>query len=213
MSRDHVPPKVLFPTSLRPGLQLLRKLPAHRECNGSFSDDEEYFRAKILMMSERTEGAEAQLRDFLDSVPKSLSLAKRLAGDLTNTTPAGLTLPAGVIGMNYDGTRTDRVVWKIARGLAFRHYGELLPSAPKPSATIGLLQGPQFLRLLKGHEYFQHVRKVVVSREAFSYAYGTERGEGAHLTVFFLEFLSAVVGYAIFHNTDCECPSCADRTK
>ena len=72
---DHVIPKGLYPESIRSNSPQLLTVPACRECNESFSDDEEHFRNVITVMGEAS-GAVKEL--FNDKVHKSFVTGKSL---------------------------------------------------------------------------------------------------------------------------------------
>ena len=118
-TKDHVPPKCLFPKSVR---QNLIRVPACEQCNNSAKLDDEYFRAVVSMASEDPDAiAIWKQRVFKRSSP---SFKARLIGSLR---PAELRSEAGLHlryghSMKLEKQRIEDVVIRIVRGLLWFHY-------------------------------------------------------------------------------------------
>ena len=131
VTKDHIPPKNLFP---RPRPSNLITVPCCQHCREGWSDDDEYFRA-ILLSSELTEShveAKKATEAFLRSLqrPQHGRFLRMLASNITSanvyTTKARLYIGRHPI-MVYDRNRVDRVTSRIVRGLFFKRTGCVFP--------------------------------------------------------------------------------------
>lgn len=104
--------------------------PACRECNNSFSDDEELFRALVTsgMAYETTSG-----RHIWDKrVRPSLQQNRRGFKTLLRKLVTAVKLPSGTaLGLEFEPGRINRVLSKIAKGLYYIDRGEPLPNNVK----------------------------------------------------------------------------------
>ena len=130
-SKDHCPPRALFPpeTRQRHNLSQLITIPVHKDCNASYSPDEEYFIATLVPFASGSEAGDAIYKQFFENSrkdKKKRKLAKKILRQF-DPRPSGLHLPAGRVIMRQDGTRVARVAWKIVRGLYFHHHSAILP--------------------------------------------------------------------------------------
>jgi len=120
LTRDHVPPKCLFPKSSR---QNLIRVPACEPCNNSAKLDDEYFRAVVSMGSEDP----VAIAVWKQGVTKraSPSFKSRLLRSLRPAellrTPAGIYLRDGH-SLKLEKQRIEDVVIRIVRGLLWFHY-------------------------------------------------------------------------------------------
>jgi len=123
-SRDHVPPKCLFP---RPRPNDLITVPCCAKCNSSASKDEEYFLAVYMIGDAGVSDAGKKLwkQKLRRMYQKNTGLRQRIAGSLIKVrmrTAGGLYLGArDAIQLDHD--RLDAVVKKIVRGLYFHEFG------------------------------------------------------------------------------------------
>lgn len=119
LTKDHVPPKCLFPKSAR---QNLIRVPACEPCNNSAKLDDEYFRAVVSMGSEDPDAIAIWKQGvFKRSSP---SFKARLVSSLR---PAELRSEAGLHlryghSMKLEKQRVEDVVIRIVRGLLWFHY-------------------------------------------------------------------------------------------
>jgi hypothetical protein len=115
---DHVPPKALFP---KPRPSNLITVPCCATCNGSYSLDEEYFRNNISMVSDYRHAEQVW-----KTTKRSLSYSPGLQRDLlTRISPVRIGTH-NLARLDFDASRTDRVLVKIARGLVYHHSGHRL---------------------------------------------------------------------------------------
>lgn len=123
--REHAVPRGLF--AVLP--DNLITVPAHRECNGSYSDDEEFFRVWLASASyEHPEARQlwtSRVRPGLAARPAfQAGLRQRMfPGEVR--TREGLYLGT-VNGMLAERARIDRVIEKMVRGLHRHHAGRRL---------------------------------------------------------------------------------------
>lgn len=118
-TRDHVPPKSIFPKSLRKNLITV---PACETCNNSSKLDDEYFRAVVTMASEDPNAVSV----WKQGVFKRASPAFR-SRLLNSLRPAELRSPAGLHlryghSLKLENTRIKGVVIRIVRGLLWHHH-------------------------------------------------------------------------------------------
>lgn len=123
LTRDHVPPKLLFP---KPRPSDLVTVPACEECNNGATLDDAYFRLKV------------SLREGAGEHPDSEVIWKRALEGLTEPEQAGFLelfrndLREGSKshphGVTVDTPRILRVASRSARGLFFHEVGRRLPA-------------------------------------------------------------------------------------
>jgi len=130
VSRDHIPPRNLFPPP-RPGN--LITVPACGKCNGGASSDDEYFRLAIttgLDPEKCASGFDLSIEAIHKlGVPEKIGFAKKMLSARRKVpviTPAGLYMEAGVLDI--DPARLQRVISRVIRGLFFHHLSHRLPS-------------------------------------------------------------------------------------
>lgn len=122
LTKDHVPPKCLFPKPRGPQITV----PACKACNQSFKKDDEYFAMAIAVESYVDHPSafqvwEQSLRPMIlqgQGLRRMLS-ASILDGDVV--TPTGVYLPDRK-AIRFKKSRILRVVKRIVRGLLWHHY-------------------------------------------------------------------------------------------
>jgi hypothetical protein len=121
MSRDHIPPRKLFP---QPWTDDLITVAACGDCNNQSSADDEYF-IWMVTMSAKAVGHEAvkarQQRLSMHASDRRRRMATNVLKATRRvevTTPAGLYL-GHATGYNVDLVRVNRVLERIVRGLYF----------------------------------------------------------------------------------------------
>jgi len=127
-TKDHVIPRCLFPTPPPPNLITL---PCHSKCQEKYAKDEEYFRTHISVISNLGENANARevwkkaLRGLKQRPHQRTDLINRL-DDVDIQTPGGLYIGKAK-EVKFSAKRTNRILYKIARGLFTFHTGKILP--------------------------------------------------------------------------------------
>lgn len=131
LTMEHFAPKGLWEKKRRP--KGTKTLPAHKNCNAMYSDDNEYFRDVLVLESgaERNEGArrvrEGAIRRKLETRVGSLAKTLKNARVRRVRTPAGLELgeqPA----FEVDLERVERVLCNIIKGIYYVSQKKPLPS-------------------------------------------------------------------------------------
>ena len=134
-TRDHVPPRILFP---EPRPSDLITVPSCRSCNETASMDDEFFRDIVTGRIESSGHPEAQkvfesvIRSF--QRPEARGLTKRFLNSLIEVdmySEGGIYIGQGV-GYRFDqteGDRLDSVAARIVRGLYFHTFGVRLPDS------------------------------------------------------------------------------------
>lgn len=123
-SDDHVPPKQFYPKEIRKSENLnLQLVPSHKQCNNCFKDDEEYFYASLYPLVDKynPDMACRVFRDFARRCqrPQLRAMIRRILSHASGTTKGGIHLPEGIVEINVDLCRIQRIAGKIARGALF----------------------------------------------------------------------------------------------
>lgn len=131
-TRDHVPPKLLFPKQIRQEENLnLQFAPAHKKCNNDHKDDEDYFYNSLypLVANSNPAMAQAIFRDFLRRCqkPQSRAMLRGIFAKASEISKGGIILPAPKIEVNVDLYRVQRTAGKIARGVLFLATERYIP--------------------------------------------------------------------------------------
>ena len=129
-TRDHVPPKCLFP---KPRPLNLVTVPACPTCNQSFKLDDEYFRLMIAGEAAYSDQAATKIWTERVMLNTGAGLRKSLLSQAQlydRRTPGGLYLGKG-IKVGFDSRRIRRVVERIAVGLMWHHYRQRLSPGAK----------------------------------------------------------------------------------
>lgn len=130
VTRDHIPPKNLFPS---PRPHNLIAVPSCLKCNQSSSKDDEYFRLVLALRDDTAD--HPAVREILPSVRRALSNPKKYRftrAFLRTFSEADIQTPAGIyIGKRpaykVDLNRLERVARRTAIGLFFHRRGLRLP--------------------------------------------------------------------------------------
>jgi hypothetical protein len=130
-TRDHIPPKCLYPESIRPGLNLIT-VPSCPECNNELSGDEEHFRNLIVTGG----GRNLIVDELFKKVLRGLERAKgnyKLKDMLAAIKKQKLKIGGGKEKESYiiyphKDRAFCRVMRKIGRGLFYHHMHFSLPS-------------------------------------------------------------------------------------
>ena len=129
---DHVPPAQIYASGLRTQdiAKNLFTLPAHKDCNKQYQRDEDYFVQSIGPLAYGSQAGTALWKDLSGRIQRTESqgLAMKVYHEFQFRSPGGIHAPSGKVFKLYDGERVRCVLWKITRGLYFKHYGRFLPS-------------------------------------------------------------------------------------
>lgn len=137
-TRDHVPPRSLFPTPPPPNLITV---PACAECHVAFNLDDEYFKLMIGMkreISQHPDGhhlAASVIRGL--QRPEGRPFAVAVARTMKNvqlTTPNGLFLGT-TGGFKPDFRRMETFAGRVVRGLYYKEFGQPLPPSHELKVT------------------------------------------------------------------------------
>ena len=184
LTRDHVPPKSLFP---KPRTSDLITVPCCEECRRGWSKDDEYFCSVIVNAASAYKVTEGLQLDSFGADTQSLMEHKMLDSyarpqakgylhkvvdemiDLTVTTPEGIYLPH-LSGFKPNDGSFNRVAGRIVRGLFFREKGSPVPKDYRVDVAAfqgGLDSGMDELRekLLE----FPPTQKRAIQRGNFQY--------------------------------------------
>lgn len=124
LTKDHIPPKNLFP---RPRPNNLITVPSCVDCNHQSSMDDEYFRMIISTRREVSKHSGAQR--LWPAIHRSLLKQQKL--DLRDLIfQAGPTMGQT---LDIDLKRIDKVVIRITKGILFREEGRYFPESYKVS--------------------------------------------------------------------------------
>ena len=134
VTRDHIPPKNLFPS---PRPSDLITVPCCFSCHEGWSDDDEYFRAMILS-SELTEShpdAVKATETFLQSLrrPQHEKFLSQIWSSMhyyVNVYTKSKLYLGVRPAIKYERDRMDRVITRIVRGLFFKETGNVFPGTP-----------------------------------------------------------------------------------
>jgi len=130
LSYDHVPPVAFYPKDIRAGLNL-QVAPSHKKCNEDYRKDEEYFQHAFIIevLNQRPPITSHLERDFLRRAekPQTPAMIRRILKGVSNITPGGIHLPSGILQVEIDRLRIERIVLKIARGLFYIENKNFVP--------------------------------------------------------------------------------------
>jgi len=131
-SDEHLPPKQFFPKEIRiqENLNLLT-IPSHRECNESYSKDEEYFYLSLYPIVRESKSpisdvVHSDLKNKTKKEPQK-RFVRTLLKNFSTRTEGGVYLPKGKYEYSIDECRNQKVILKITQGLFFHHNQMFLP--------------------------------------------------------------------------------------
>jgi hypothetical protein len=213
-NRDHVPPRRIFPRQIRINLRAdLLTLRTHVACQSAYAADEEYFFNTLLPNALESSVGPMLAEDFKhliahDKVAKKLSETVRRQFE---DRPSGLVLPRGMVVQRVTGSRLQRIVWKIVRGLFAIEYERFLPEdTPRHIDIIGPLDRdvpdyvkPMIGRPRKGHTLSCFGYSILHSSEIPDWA------EPFPLHVFLIELWERFALAVAFHDPSCGCTKCS----
>ncbi|OAI51910.1 hypothetical protein AYO44_16840 [Planctomycetaceae bacterium SCGC AG-212-F19] len=132
LSDEHVPALQFYPKSIRPELRSrLWKVPSHRRCNGSYQKDEDYFyhRCYPLVGVQNESMGNVILNDIgrRAKKPQSKAIIRQMLKECRQVSPGGIILPPGMIRVEYDVRRIQRVALKVGQCLFYRDHQRFMP--------------------------------------------------------------------------------------
>ena len=212
-TRDHLPPAAFFPKSLRKQgvFQNLDTLPTHYGCNNTHKEDEEYVaRAMALFVGDQTSMGNALLQEFVNQLKKEPGKASVTGGIMDSVSekhPSGISVPPSKLVVQVDALKLQNVMWKIARGIFFKHFDSVLP---EDKDFYIQYYPPPDVQLPEQVEKFLGLSPTVRTSnpKVFIYKYGLFNQQGiiAHLMFFF--FWDCFIVYILFHAFECKCEDC-----
>lgn len=194
-SMDHVPPKLLLESSFPSVPPNRPTVPACRDCNNEYSDDEEYFRTIL---------AHVAVKPYMSSKvgPDGVvdrALRKHSPGQAQELLNSIVVSEEGLPMLEPDRDRLRRVVRKIAAGLTFLEYSTRIH--PGRLSAAGLVHLPSRdpravgLRGRSHTEAFEPMQWTDVQPNVFSYVFVRNAGTSHDLTCI-MEFHREFWGYA-----------------
>lgn len=122
LTKDHVPPKRLFPKPRGPQVTV----PACNTCNQSFKKDDEYFAMAVALEAyvEHPSAFQVWEQSLRPMILRGQGLKRMLSQNILENnvvTPAGVYLPDRK-AIRFRKDRILRVVTRIVRGLIWNHY-------------------------------------------------------------------------------------------
>lgn len=167
-TRDHVPPKGIFPPP-RPGD--LITVPACLGCNQATSGDDEDFRARLSLAV----GVDSPLKEaFWEEARRTIKHNNRLKmGLVESTRDVWVKSPGGIIvdkGLTFGWPKEsrERVILKITKGLYYHHLGEPIGKGAEIEFSRPSQHGiPEVLQ-----DLMEYLNVIHIGDGQFSYAYG-----------------------------------------
>lgn len=213
-TRDHIPAKQIFPTRIRKKFNLsnLVSLPACKDCNEKYQQDEDYFFQTIGAVDDGNDILKEVWYDISERLkkPECLKLNLQVLNQFTDDvrTPGGINIP-NAVAMQYKTARIDRVIWKITRGLYFIKFGKVLRADKQYTVNYihgektGLDEKPvtQLWSVVRTQEEHGAYGRV------FSFKCLVIPGKKM-ITAWGLLFWDRHLFMIIHHNPDCNCDKC-----
>lgn len=212
---DHYPPKQFFPARViagNPNPQF-KTHRVHSACNFAYKADEDYFVQTFMPFVRGTDAGNALYDQALATYRSghNTGLVRRVLGQIERN-PSGLVLPAGKSVMRFDRPRTDRVLWKVVRGLFFEHYETALPEAYAVYIENVVGDGAQppkhFHMFMLQPDNAPHGRYPDVFSYRFKEFKSTDE-QNEHTHYFALRCWDKFLFTVYFHDLQCPCVQCA----
>jgi len=138
ISKDHVPPRQFYPSSIREKYNPnLFTLSTHSSCNKLYEKDEVYFVQSLGPLANTSYAGKELWKDISKQIhrPESRGLTQKILNEFEQR-PSGIILPPGMVGKKFDVNRIERVIWKITRGLFFKENKQFLSENMKKRIWI-----------------------------------------------------------------------------
>ncbi len=208
ITREHVPPRQFFPKSLRGGARLLT-VPTHRECNESYSKDEQYVVHSLGPLAFGKPVGEELRKDLRRSYWREDGSGARLYFKVHRefqSRRGSLFLPPDLVAKNYDGRRVRRVMWKIVRGLFYHHRRRYL-SAHTTHASA-LYGRPEDARARFEWALDLPLKIRGDHPDCFAYRFHHHHEEEVSFHYWDMRFWHSVLCILSFHDPACGCEKC-----
>ncbi len=204
---DHVPMRQLWTPEIRKSHNLnLVTLKVHQSCNREYQEDEDYFLATILPFSKGSYSGETHYRKLTSDIKanKNIGLKLQVLGEFSNRI-GNILLPNGKVAKSFDTNRFNRIIWKIVRGLFFKHNnGVVLPLNWPIVRDLFIDSPPPHFRMFNSlPDIAEHGDYPCV----FSYRY-TKHIELNGLHYWAMLFLDRIIVTVCFHDPLCRCEEC-----
>jgi hypothetical protein len=188
VTRDHVPPRSIFPD---PKPQRLVTVPACEGCNEAFKVDDEYFRTFVITGNFQNLAARNLWDRKIIGSPNAETIRRilrRSMKDFELRSPGGLYLgkaPAVCL----DARRTLRIAARIVLGLWWYHYR----TRPEPSIKI---YAGRIWKLDGMEPILNACRRSSIGGDVFAYAHGVP-SEDTNQSVWFLQFFGGLTFFVL----------------
>ena len=191
-TRDHIPPKNLYPKPIA-GDMNLNTVPACARCNNGSSSDDEVF--KVIIGTSTGESSEAP-SNVIDSLSKTIGRNHRMANQIFSTSKTVLVNSRGpilerAVSITFDFNPYARVITRIVRALHWIEMEWSLPAEAKVT-VLPSQQLPQNLVLDLMQLMHQHPLKNL-NKETFLYRFHVDKDGKA---VWEMQFFSRHTTYA-----------------
>lgn len=171
---DHIPPKGLYPKSMRGSYELLT-VPACKEHNESTKLEDEYFRAVMSITSYRSNAVKKLFNEHIEPRIRETGRTALYFDLFKFATPQYFRMNTGIWQPGYqlliNDSRIQVVFNKIAHGLFWRHNGKRIPS--KYGVTNYVLNrelDAETVKVISGLKIFR-----AGNPEIFEYRYGAAK--------------------------------------
>jgi len=194
LTRDHVPPKAIFP---KPRPLDLITVPACLKCNQANSKDDEYFRLSLNVREELSENPAVQrgqpvvMRSLLD--PKSPGKRQSFINSIRLVelmTPSGIYIKDH-LAIETNTSRLRNVVRRIVRGLFYHHNNCRLPQNYEvyvcDEENFVKFPEPERVKFDPIVNALKNQNPRVIGQGVFSYHYGVNTSD-PHSTYWILTF-------------------------
>lgn len=195
---DHVPPKNLFP---KPRPSNLITVPSCKQCNSSFSKDDEYFRSMLVSCEPVHDDENA--KKIFESVLRSLRRSeakgfnKQIQESLSSIdimSPGGIFLKKAP-AIKFDAKRIKSTATRIAKGLFYVITGQSFSESYEISVAFqdGYLQPPKgFIQEFQGY----WITPITIGDNVFTYTYA-QSNEDSNAMVFLYVFYSKLYFFGV----------------
>lgn len=125
MTRDHIPPKGLFP---RPRPSNLHTLPCCEPCNNRASADDEYFRLAVSSLINRNVAGSKSWQRTVESTLKKRRIGKLIDELRESVKPVQISTPLGSVDVVEIGVRAEvisRALVRITKGFLYLTHPEI----------------------------------------------------------------------------------------
>lgn len=192
LTRDHVPPKNLF---IKPYPPNLLTVPACKDCNESYTLDDEYFRIAVSAEANRNKHPMGSKiwwdKVFGSTLVRSPKLKSVLAENISRVKRKIYNdrLLKNIPILNMDANRVNNILKKITKGLLWHHFQCLLPqkidalvwmNPPFPDQVTRLLLN---LKLERPHPHIFSYRYGLVKDIPNASIWGMQFYENTHFLI------------------------------